>query len=835
ASADSAYSGAASLMASPDTNIIITLNGLASGTAYNYRLTARDVYGNTGRENQIRTFTTASDTAAPVITFNSTTGIVATSTTATITWTTSEPATGRVDYGETISYGSNVADADTTNTDHVITLTGLTAGTSYYYKLTSADAAGNPRVDDNTGAGYTFTTAPIIPIIDASPVATKTSTTATITWTTNNVKSSSFIDFGTTLSYGTTQGNSSYLVTSHEVNLVGLTPGTAYKYRIKSVDVFGNTVTDDNSGAGYTFTTDSLAASGAVPGISSVYSESITSSSAVIRWTTAESSDSLVGYGIVSGAYKFETGSSGQSTIHAVALTGLSPSTTYYYRVKSRTAANRLETGEDAAYTFTTLAGTEKIPPVISGISVSSATSNKATIAWTTDENSSSLVDFGTAAGVYTSTQGNPADSTGAHSVEVKSLTPSTVYYFRVRSVDASGNSASATGDGFSTTAGAAVDCPATGSSRPSCPEPEVCPTADKAAPKITNIKISDIAFNTATVSWETDENANSMIVYDTVSEGVKKVFNYSAGQSKDAVKLHTVILRGLDSNTPYYFKASSADSSGNTADSDQQTFTTLSITQAKDKGSATAESLKKQFEDIAKTLVKDNLATEENIKDIISRIANPPLISQEGPIVKDIKSYGATIYWQTDRKSNSVVKFTANEDKDKPLSVGSNWREISKTDTYDTRHEVSLLGLAPSTTYSFQVLSRDVLGNIASSEIKSFTTSSSSSIFNVAITNLGLTAATINWETANLSTTTLEWGLESTYGNYKDKGEEKVKKHNISIDNLSSGTTYHYRVRSVEEAGSILVSDDYTFITPELPQITKYSLGEVKDNAVSL
>ncbi len=104
-----------------------------------------------------------------------------------------------------------------------------------------------------------------------------------------------------------------------------------------------------------------------------------------------------------------------------------------------------------------------------------------------------------------------------------------------------------------------------------------------------------------------------------------------------------------------------------------------------------------------------------------------------------------------------------------------------------------------------------------------------------MAITNLGLTAATINWETANLSTTTLEWGLESTYGNYKDKGEEKVKKHNISIDNLSSGTTYHYRVRSVEEAGSILVSDDYTFITPELPQITKYSLGEVKDNAVSL
>ncbi len=63
--------------------------------------------------------------------------------TATITWKTDESANSKVDYGtNTNSLTSNVTDANPV-TDHTVTLSGLTPGVTYYYRVTSADAAAN--------------------------------------------------------------------------------------------------------------------------------------------------------------------------------------------------------------------------------------------------------------------------------------------------------------------------------------------------------------------------------------------------------------------------------------------------------------------------------------------------------------------------------------------------------------------------------------------------------------------------------------------------------------------------------------------------------------------
>jgi len=64
------------------------------------------------------------------------------STSATITWTTDEAATSRVDYGLDISYGSFVFDP-TSDTSHNIELTGLSSSTTYHFKVTSVDSSGN--------------------------------------------------------------------------------------------------------------------------------------------------------------------------------------------------------------------------------------------------------------------------------------------------------------------------------------------------------------------------------------------------------------------------------------------------------------------------------------------------------------------------------------------------------------------------------------------------------------------------------------------------------------------------------------------------------------------
>ncbi len=77
--------------------------------------------------------------------------------------------------------------------------------------------------------------------------------------------------------------------------------------------------------------------------------------------------------------------------------------------------------------------------PVVSSIVVTPR-STSATITWTTDEPASSQVSYGTSAGSLTSSAGNPGSST-SHTVTLTGLSPSTVYSYRITSIDLSGNS----------------------------------------------------------------------------------------------------------------------------------------------------------------------------------------------------------------------------------------------------------------------------------------------------------------------------------------------------------------------------------------------------------
>jgi hypothetical protein len=72
---------------------------------------------------------------------------------ASVSWTTDEPATGRVEFGPTTGYGASISDSSLV-TGHSIELTGLACETTYHYRVSSADAAGNPT----TSPDHTFTT-----------------------------------------------------------------------------------------------------------------------------------------------------------------------------------------------------------------------------------------------------------------------------------------------------------------------------------------------------------------------------------------------------------------------------------------------------------------------------------------------------------------------------------------------------------------------------------------------------------------------------------------------------------------------------------------------------
>jgi hypothetical protein len=65
-----------------------------------------------------------------------------TTTTATITWTTAVPANSQITYGTTTSYGSSSILNSNLVTTHSASLTSLIAGTTYHYRVLSADSTG---------------------------------------------------------------------------------------------------------------------------------------------------------------------------------------------------------------------------------------------------------------------------------------------------------------------------------------------------------------------------------------------------------------------------------------------------------------------------------------------------------------------------------------------------------------------------------------------------------------------------------------------------------------------------------------------------------------------
>ena len=120
---------------------------------------------------------TTSDSTPPVVSAVAATG---SGTSATVTWTTDEPATSRVDYGTSSSALSLNATTAGLSTSHSVTLSGLTPNTRYYYRVTSADAAGNATTSPATTsspASYAPTTTPLSDATAANFSAGTTSST----------------------------------------------------------------------------------------------------------------------------------------------------------------------------------------------------------------------------------------------------------------------------------------------------------------------------------------------------------------------------------------------------------------------------------------------------------------------------------------------------------------------------------------------------------------------------------------------------------------------------------------------------------------------------------
>ena len=109
---------------------------------------------------------------------------------------------------------------------------------------------------------------------------------------------------------------------------------------------------DHDVGAYYGYLVWAGATDTVAPVITSVGATAITHEAATITWTTNENADGQVDYGTTSAYGSTTPATSTLVTSQAIRLTGLSPTTLYHYRVKSRDVWGNLAVSGD--FTFTT-------------------------------------------------------------------------------------------------------------------------------------------------------------------------------------------------------------------------------------------------------------------------------------------------------------------------------------------------------------------------------------------------------------------------------------------------------------------------------------------------
>jgi beta propeller repeat protein len=217
--------------ASMTTSHNMPLTNLTPGMLYHFKITSTNAYGGSSSFGD-NTFITISS-PPPVISNIAVTNI--TSDSATITWTTDQQTDSLVDYGTTTAYGSSVSDPVLT-TSHSITLTNLTLGTLYHFKVTSTNTYG---VSSSSGDNAFTTISPPPPVISNIAVSNITNNSTIITWTTDQ-SANSLVDYGATVLYGNTASDPA-MTTSHSITLTNLTMGMTYHFMVTSTNGYGLT------------------------------------------------------------------------------------------------------------------------------------------------------------------------------------------------------------------------------------------------------------------------------------------------------------------------------------------------------------------------------------------------------------------------------------------------------------------------------------------------------------------------------------------------------------------------------------------------------------------
>ncbi len=489
--------------------------------------------------------------------------------------------------------------------------------------------------------------------------------------------------------------------------------------------------------------------------------------------------------------------------------------------------------------------------PVISGVSVSDIQTDRVTVRWNTDVPSDTEVFFGTnSINSHSTLKDTGSSMVTSHGQIVAGLRRNTSYQFYVQSRDASGKLTKSPTYSFKTGPNGSSD---TGSS------------GDTTAPSISGVSVSGIATDRATISWNTNEAADTYVEY-----GLTSSYGSNSGLTDTGSAMgtsHSQTITGLEQNTVYNYRVTSKDAAGNVARSSNATFTTARVVVAPTASlSANTTSIVagqsatliwtstdavscsasgSGFSGTKATAGSETVSPTSNTTYSIvcsgpggTSTASSVTISvssvpaQSGPTISnvsvtDIQLDRVTINWTTDIPSDSEVFFGIGS-----FNLHSALKDTGSSMT--TSHVQILAGLRWNSDYQFYVQSRDASGKLSKSSTGTFKTSTDVPAGDTSAPSVptGLSATVVSSSQVNLS-----WNASSDnvgvigYQVFRDGIQiANITPAVTTFQNTSGivpGATHSYNVTAYDTAGN--VSPASTGVSVKIPVPVVYSLTVTK------
>ncbi len=535
-----------------------SITGLLPNTTYHVRAYSTNSVGTSYGSD--KTFST--EAAAPNATTDAASSLGANAGTLNGTVNANnESTTVTFEYGLTTSYGTTVTAAQspvTGSSDTAVSkaISGLTANMTYHYRVVGQNATGT-----SNGSDMTFTTNATAPTVTTNTASSLGANAALLNGTVNanNESTTVTFEYGTTTAYGTTvtadqspvSGASNTAVSK---SITSLVPNTTYHYRVA-----GQNATGTSNGSDVTFTTNATA-----PTVTTNTASSLGANAATLNGTVNANNESTTvtfeygldtSYGMTVTADQSPVTGSSDTTV-SKAVSGLTPNTTYHYRVVGQNATG---TTNGADTTFTTNAAA----PTATTNSASSLGTSGATLNGTVNANNDSTTvtfEYGSTTAYGTTVTADQSPVTGASNTAVSksitSLVPNTLYHYRVV-----GQNVTGTTNGADTTF-----------------------TTSKSAPTVTTDAATSVGITGATLNGTVNANNESTTVtfeYGlTTSYGTK----VTADQSPVTGAANTAVSKTITSlipNTTYHYRAVGQNTTGTTNGADSTFATNAAAPQA--------------------------------------------------------------------------------------------------------------------------------------------------------------------------------------------------------------------------------------------------------------